>query len=68
MEFKSFILECESKMYSISKIKFYSSPYYVGHVIPEHLNKNFLSPYYKMYSFMDSFNGLCMQKKITTSY
>ena len=36
----SFICECESKSYSILEIKFYSPPYYVGHVIPEHLNEN----------------------------
>ena len=40
MELQSFICECESKSYSIPEIKFYSSPYYIDHVIPEHLNEN----------------------------
>ena len=40
MELQSFICECESKSYSIPEIKFYSSPYYMDHVIPEHLNEN----------------------------
>ena len=40
MELQSFFCECESKSYSIPEIIFYSSPYYMGHVIPEHLNEN----------------------------
>ena len=40
MELQSFICECESKSYSIPEIKFYSPPYYMGHVIPELLNEN----------------------------
>ena len=40
MDLQSFICECESKSYYIPEIKFYSSPYNMGHVIPEHLNEN----------------------------
>ena len=40
MELQSFICECESKSYSIPEIKIFSSPYYMEHVIPEHLNEN----------------------------
>ena len=40
MELQSFICEYESKSYSIPEIKFYASSYYMGHVIPEHLNEN----------------------------
>ena len=40
MELQSFICECESKSYSIPEIKFYSSLFFLGHVITEHLNEN----------------------------
>ena len=40
MELQSFICECESKSYSIPEIIFYSSPYYMEHVIQEYLNEN----------------------------
>ena len=40
MELQSFICECESKSYSIPEKKLYTPPYYMGHVIPEHLNEN----------------------------
>ena len=70
MELLSFICKCESKSYSIPEIKLYSSPDNIVHVIPEHLNEdwNYLVYNTKMYSFMDSFNGLCMQTKITNSH
>ena len=40
MELPSFICKCESKSYSIPKIKLYSPPDNIVHVIPEHLNED----------------------------
>ena len=40
MKLQSFICECKIESYSIPEIKFYSSPYDIGHVIPKHLNEN----------------------------
>ena len=69
MELQSFIREYESKSYSIPEIKFYSSPYFMGHVIPEHLNKNWNFLVYNtkcIHSWIALDDYVC-KKEITTS-